>query len=189
MQIALCVRCGGYHGVFTLLTTKSPPHVSRKRYIPPHQRRHTPAERYLLVIKVNDALAEHSEMSVQQACHEVGVAPSNYRRWWDRLKQHPEYHHERAIPTQSKRPKQLTRQTSNEVRQRVIHESQQPQHTSANSITQQLTREGFTIGTSKVIEILETEGLYGEIQVKKANGEWVRKRGLLRLCEKRQQGT
>ena len=71
----------------------------------------------------------------------------------------------------------------------MIKEAAKPHHTSASSITKQLKSDGISIGNAKVIEILREEGLYGEIQVKSANGEHKRKSGLLRLCEKRQERT
>lgn len=80
----------------------------------------------------------------------------------------------------------LARQITDATKQQVIAEASKPHHTSANSITKQLKRDGVSIGTAKVIEILEEAGLYGIIYKKKASGEYTGKRGLLKQCEKRQ---
>jgi len=122
-----------------------------------------------------------------EACEKLGISPDSYRRWRDKLAANPERVKQEEIHDDSRRPKRLARQVSVSTRQRVIEVANQPQYKSANRITQQLKVEDIAIGTAKVIEILEEEGLYGEIQIKDASGEYKRKRGLLRQCEKRQQ--
>ncbi len=121
-----------------------------------------------------------------EACEKVGISPDSYRRWRDKLADNPEWVKQEEIHDESRRPKRMARQVSASTTLRVIELANHPQHQSANSITHQLKDEGIAIGTAKVIEILEGEGLYGEIEVKNAKGEYKRKRGLKKLCEKRQ---
>lgn len=118
----------------------------------------------------------------------MGVSRTSFRRWRDRLNTNPEYKQREAIEMDSTRPICHARQVSANTRQRIIEEAQNTHHTSASSITRQLKAEGIAISTAKVIEILEEEGLYGMIQVRDSKGGIKRKRGLLRLCQKRQQG-
>ncbi|WP_445001183.1 hypothetical protein [Halomonas mongoliensis] len=148
----------------------------------------TDEDRYHLVTKVDRSLEAFPDTPLDAICESCGVSQSNYRRWKDILDDHPEYHQEGIIPTQSRRPKRLARQTTEATKQRVIAEASKPHHTSANSITEKLKSEGVAIGKGTVIEILKEAGLYGTIHTMNTKGELQRKRGLLRLCEKRQQG-
>lgn len=151
------------------------------------QPRKTPKERYQLVTKVEKYQEYNPDMSLNNLCESYGVSPSNYRRWKGILDDHPEYRQQGIIPVQSTCPEHFARQTSEAIKQRVVEESDKPHHTSASSITKQLNDEGIAIGKGKVIEILEEAGRYGTIHRTNAKGEHRQQRGLLRLCEKRQQ--
>ncbi|MGM0692320.1 MAG: transposase [Pseudomonadota bacterium] len=145
---------------------------------------HTPSSRFQSVKAVAELIEDGN--SVKSACAKINVSPSNYRRWRDALIANPEFEQRKVIEMGSRRPKRFARQVSASTRQRIIDMANQHQHTSANSITQQLKDDGIDIGTAKVIEILKEEGLFGEIEVQNASGGYRRKRGLLKLCEKRQ---
>lgn len=122
-----------------------------------------PPQRFQLVKAVKIYLEENGG-SVKQACRAVGVSPTNYRRWRDALYANPDFVQQKAIEIESRSPKRFARQVGACTKQRIIDMANQPEHTSANSITKQLKNEGITIGTAKVIEILEEEGLVWEIQ-------------------------
>ncbi|RUR25704.1 hypothetical protein ELY33_17710 [Vreelandella andesensis] len=158
-----------------------------KRRIRQKQTKRTNEERYQLVAKVDRYLSYYPHTSLNALCVSCGFSTSNYRRWKAALDEHPEYHEQGIIPTESTRPKHLARQTSEATRQCVIEEASKPHHTSAHSITDQLKSEGIAIGNGTVIEILEAAGLYGTIKRTNAKGECIKKKGLFRLCEKRQQ--
>ncbi len=144
---------------------------------------HAPASRFKSVKAVAELIEDG--YSVKRACARLNIAPSNYRRWRDALDANPDFAQRKVIEDESRCPKRFARQMNTGTKQRIIDMANQPEHTSANSITQQLKGEGIAIGTAKVIEILEMEGLFGEIQKKDASGEFRRKRGLLKQCEKR----
>ena len=125
--------------------------------------------------------------SLEEACRQVGVPRTTYTRWLNKLSENGSDLESGEIPDQSRRPKTFARETSESTKQRVIEEAANVSHKTASSITKQLQQEGISIGNAKVIEILKENGLYGEIEVQNAKGEWRRKSGLLRLCQKRPQ--
>ena len=141
-------------------------------------------ERYALVAKIDRHRRYFPTQKLDSICHDLNVPPSNYRRWKAILDAHPEYHALKMIPERSKRPHRLARQVSKTTQQQVIAEAHQPHHTSANSIKKQLNEDGVVIGTAKVIKILEEAGLYGTIYRQNAQGDYIKKRCLLRCCEK-----
>lgn len=160
-----------------------------RRRIKRSQPKTTDEGRYQLVAKVDQYREVYPDPPLDDTCHSCGVSPSNYRRWKAILDDHPEYHEQGIIPAQSQRPNHLARQTSDTTKQRVVEEASKTHHTSASSITAQLKSDGIPIGKGKVIEILEEAGLYGTIYKTNATGEYKQRRGLFRLCEKRQQGA
>lgn len=161
--------------------------IKRRRRRARKPEKASPERRYELVSLIDKHHQDHPHMSLSAACDTYNVPKENYRRWKAVLDAHPEYRKQGIVPDQSRRPKHLARQASEAIKQRVIAEASKPHHTSANSITQQLKDDGIAIGNGTVIEILEEAGLYGTIYKMNAQGELQSKRGLLRLCEKRQQ--
>lgn len=126
--------------------------------------------------------------TLKEACEKLEISLTSYRRWRNQIIANPDFVKQEAIEMASRRPKRFARQVSASTRQRVIEVAHQPHHQSANSIAEQLRAEGIRIGNAKVNEILVEEGLFGEIYIQQPSGAYKRKRGLLKLCEKRQKG-
>ncbi|UQI40517.1 transposase [Vreelandella venusta] len=147
------------------------------------QKRYTPRQRFQKVDEVFEKIKE-TGCSLELACAEAGISRTTFSRWRNKLQAHNAYLEDGMIPDESRRPKHLARQLSSSTRQRIVDEASNSQHTSANKIAKLLKGQGLSISTSKVIEVLEEEGLYGEIQVTNKRGEKVRKRGLIVMCEK-----
>ena len=152
------------------------------------QKRPSPQQRYQKVLEVLEKI-KATGCTLEEACDGAGVSRTTYSRWRDKLQANENYLEKGEIPEKSRRPKRLARATSPTTRHYVVYEAGKPHHTSANGIARHLKENGILISTAKVIEILEEEGLYGEIHSANARGELVRKRGLLKLCEKRHSGT
>lgn len=148
------------------------------------QKTHTPKQRYQIVKDVLEKTL-HDGCSLDEACTAVGVARTTFSRWRNKLRVNENYLDNEEIPEKSRRPKRLARLISESTKQYVVDEASKPHQTSANRIARHLKENGLPISTAKVIEILEGEGLYGEIHILNARRESVRKRGLLKLCENR----
>lgn len=147
---------------------------------------HTPESRFQAVVDVKE-LVEQGYSSTE-ACNELGISPDSYRRWRDKLAKNPAWVKQRRVYDDSRRPKRIARELNENTKQRIIETAKQPHHQSAHSIAKQLRTEGIRIGNGAVNKILVEAGLFGEIYVQKPDGTYVRKMGLLRLCQKRQQG-
>lgn len=148
------------------------------------QKRYTPQQRFQKVEEVFEKIKE-TGCSLELACAEAGISRTTYSRWRNKLLAHNAYLEYEVIPEESRRPKHLARQLNSSTRQRIVEEASNPQHTSANKIAKHLKSQGLPVSTSKIIEVLEEEGLYGEIQVSNKRGEKVRKRGLTSMYEKK----
>ena len=132
-------------------------------------------------------MKDETGYSLAHCCKEVGVSLSSYRRWLNELMSNEDFQKKQKIDTKSRRPHVFARALSASTKQRVIEEAGKDCHQSANSITRQLKAEGVRISTSTVIEVLEEAGLYGVITTYRKDGMPVRKSGLLKCCQERQQ--
>ncbi len=117
--------------------------------------------------------------TVLDACKEIGIHHSQYYRWKKLAEAEAKGDVNAWTPT-SKRPKRYARKTPGDVRERIVSAARSGNYRSANAIAKAVREElGNSIHTATVIQILESEGLYGTIEVRSEDGRLLRKkRGL-----------
>lgn len=116
---------------------------------------------------------------VLDACKEVGIHHSQYYRW-KKLQDAEAKGDKDAWKRKSRRPKRLARKTPEPVRERILAMARSGHYRSANAVAKAMSEElGRSIYVATVIDILESEGLYGMIEVRSEDGHILqRKRGL-----------
>jgi len=116
---------------------------------------------------------------ILDACKEVGVHPSQYYRW-KKLQDAEAKGDKDAWKGKSRRPKRLARKTPEPVCDRILTLARSGHYRSANAVAKAMSEElGRFIHDATVINILESEGLYGTIEVRSEDGRVLRrKRGL-----------
>ncbi len=116
---------------------------------------------------------------VLDACKEVGIHHSQYYRW-KKLQDAEAKGDKDAWKQKSRRPKRLARKTPDYVRERIIAMARSGHYRSANAVAKAMSEElGRSMHAATVIDILESEGLYGKIEVRSEDGRILRrKKGL-----------
>src|SRR5690606_24578951 len=112
----------------------------------------SPEERFALVQRVHSATYQGNpnRVSVEQACRDVGIAPSNYHRWKKLLKENSEWVTQHQIPIQSTAPKRNGMSLSDYLQKRIADMAASGIYTNPRQIAKALEIEGITVSDNTV---------------------------------------
>lgn len=138
----------------------------------------SPEERFALVQKVHSATytGNPNRVSVEQACRDLDIAPSNYHRWKGLLKENSDWVSNRQIPMQSTAPKRNGMSLSGELQKRITDMAGSEIYTNPRQIEKALESEGIKVSDNAVRDNLERAGLYGLEIVTSSNGKLIKKK-------------
>lgn len=115
-------------------------------------------------------------MSVEQACRDVGIAPSNYHRWKKLLKENSDWVAQQKISIQSTAPKRNGMSLSDELQKRIVDMGGSGIYTNPRQIAKALQSKGLKVSDNAVRNNLERAGLYGFETVTGSNGKPIKKK-------------
>lgn len=140
-------------------------------------------ERFQLVQAVYSAV-NHSDKkkrkTVTQACMDVGLPRSTYKRWKKLLDENPEWIKKGVLPTQSRAPKKNGKALPVGVRQRIEDMARSGKYVNPSQIGKASRAEGVSVSDNAVRNNLEAAGLYGHRTVVGSDGKTIKKKVILR---------
>lgn len=141
----------------------------------------SPEERFALVQRVHSATYQGNpnRVSVEQACRDVGIAPSNYHRWKKLLNEKSDWVAQRQIPIQSTAPKRNGMSLPDHMRTRMAEIARSGLYKNPRQIAKALESEGIQVSDNAVRNNLEKAGLYGLKIITGSNGELIKKKVIL----------